>query len=216
MNYKKLLVFTVLLLFLVFLVSFYFFTTKNKDLGSDNSSLSPITDKPTPTANMPTDNVIYDNSWVEHSNLDFSFKYPSQAKAEARDDESLVIYMGQKQIDSGRTQTEIFDGYTFRITKVDLDQNLSAKDLAIQEFEIEQENCTNSDESVVTNVVDVVVGQKQGYQFTGAGCYTDFTETIVSNGDNVYRIVQIYAGESPDLDLYKKTTEKILQSLVFN
>ncbi len=170
-----------------------------KDLAEDTVT-SPKQD--------PTEN------WKTLTNLNHTFKYPGEATGEAREDESLVYFMGQKQIDSGRTQTELFDGYSFRVGEVTNDSNLSLEEFTEMERENAVSNCTSED-GVVSKVTSVVISEQDGFQYSATGCYIDYTETIVVYDNIFYRISQSYVGDIEDQDKYEDITNQILSSFQF-
>ena len=154
------------------------------------------------------------DGWKILTNKDHSIKYPSEATAVAREEESLIYYMGQKQIDSGRTQTELFDGYSFRVGKIRNVTTNDLKQLALSERNNTMENCNNED-GVVSDLLPVKVGGQGGFQYSAKGCYIDYTETIVGFDGNFYRISQSYVGDNEDYAGYKETTNMILATLEF-
>lgn len=163
---------------------------------------------PSPTFD-PTEN------WNSFTNLNHSFKYPSEATAEAREDESIVRFMGQKQIDSGRTQTELFDGYSFRIGEIINDSKLTLEQLSKNERQNAQNNCLERESGQVSQLETISVSGRIGYQYSAAGCYVDYTETIVSFGDKFYRISQSYVGDVEDQKRYQEITNQILSTFKF-
>jgi hypothetical protein len=60
-----------------------------------------------------------------YDNFEYSFKHPAGLKSDSgavgTGFESIRFQlMGPKQISSGRTQTSLFDGYSFEVTKLGL------------------------------------------------------------------------------------------------
>jgi len=154
------------------------------------------------------------DDWKTLTNLNHTFRYPAEASAEAREDESLVFFMGQKQIDSGRTQTELFDGYSFRVGEVTNDANVKLEELAEMERENAVSNCP-SEGSVVSRLTPVIISQQEAFQYSAIGCYIDYTETIVAYNNIFYRISQSYVGDAEDQDKYEEITNQILSSFSF-
>ncbi len=153
-------------------------------------------------------------NWKTFTNPPYALQYPSEATAEARDNESIIFFMGQKQLDSGRTQTELFDGYSFRIGIIPPDLAVSFEQLATNERGLVQENCQIKG-GQVSQLQSVVVAGQAGFQYSVQGCYLDYTETIVSFNGVTYRISQSYAGEVSDQKIYQEITNKIFSSLTF-
>ncbi len=123
--------------------------------------------------------------------------------------------MGQKQIDSGRTQTELFDGYSFRIGEIMNESKLALEQLSKNERENAQNNCLEREKGQVSQLRTVSISGLTGYQYSVEGCYIDYTETIVSFKDKIYRISQLYVGDVEDQGKYKETTNQILSTLRF-
>ena len=123
--------------------------------------------------------------------------------------------MGQKQIDSGRTQTELFAGYSFRIGEIMNESKLALEQLSKNERENAQNNCLEREKGQVSQLRTVSISGLTGYQYSVEGCYIDYTETIVSFKDKIYRISQLYVGDVEDQGKYKETTNQILSTLRF-
>lgn len=162
----------------------------------------------------PTPVFAIPNNWKTLSNLNHIFMYPPEAKADAREAESLVFYMGQKQIDSGRTQTELFDGYSFRTGIIDAKSDMTLEQVAKNERDNARENC-QSEKGQVSQLKSIVIDGYVGFQYFARECYIDYTETIVSFEDKIYRISQSYVGDTKDQEKYKEITDQILSSLKF-
>jgi len=152
--------------------------------------------------------------WKTLTNLNHSFKYPEEATAEAREEESIVYFMGQKQIDSGRTQTELFDGYSFRVGEIANESDLSLEQLAEGERENAVNNCHSGD-GKVSQIKSVIVDEQNGLQYSVKGCYLDYTETIVTYDGKYYRLSQAYVGDIEDQDKYEEITNQMLSSFNF-
>lgn len=172
------------------------------------------TDTPNGEKNTPTPSNTFEK-WKVLSNKNHTLQYPPEATGEARDNESIVFFMGPKQIASGRTQTELFDGYSVRVGKMDSVPETSVETVAINEKENAQQNCLSYNEASVSPIKNVLVSGQPGFQYTVTNCYIDYTETIVSVTDTPYRISQSYVGDPADQQKYKEITEKIVASIRF-
>lgn len=178
---------------------------------------------PTPTgipttAASPT--VDLTAAWETYAGDEYSFRYPKGLKSDTgaagADRESIrVQFMGPKQIASGRTQTELADGYAFIVTKIGSASEKSASDWALEARAQTKEWC-NFEGSKVSEVGEVTVDGQAGFQFTDEGCYGDHTTTFVADEGRVYRITQFYTGEDDDVPEYKGLTELILSTLKFS
>lgn len=166
-------------------------------------------------APIPTSTLDLTENWNSFTNLNHTFKYPSEATAEAREDESIVHFMGQKQIDSGRTQTELFDGYSIRIGEIINDSKLTLEQLSKNERQNAQNNCLEREGGQVSQLETISISGRTGYQYFAVGCYVDYAETIVSFEDKFYRISQSYVGDVEDQKKYQKITNQILSTFKF-
>lgn len=150
--------------------------------------------------------------WETITTQDYSIKYPTQATAEAGETDTVIRFMGQKQIDSGRTQTELFDGY---IVRVEVLQPQITEDL--KAFSQTQRgnavvNC-ESYNGTVSELLTVKVDGEDAYKYSAANCYGDYSETFVTINETDYRISQLYVGEPEDMTLYREKSDQIANSI---
>lgn len=186
--------------------------TVNVTEPSPTPEASPAPDvSSTPETNSIENNET--NTWPILSTATFSFRYPEGALAESRQTDSFVRLMGQKQIDSGRTQTELFDGFIFRIEPIPVDTDSILEQVAEVERKNSQANCT-TDEGQVSALRPVIVDGLRAQQYSAIGC-SDYTITIAKAGTITYRITALYVGEDVDRPGYQKTTEQILTTVKF-
>jgi len=195
-----------LILTAIFIVSLGWYLNKSQDLPSESDKY--IADA------TPTLGFTGREGWETQSTNNFSFMYPTEAKAEGRESESIVVYMGQKQIDSGRTQTELFDGYSFRVGRFEQTDNQSLKEAAESDRNNAEVGCEGYD-GTVSELVEVAVADTLGYQYSSKGCYIDYTNTFVENSEIIYLVSQSYVGDKDDQDKYKEITNQILSTLTF-
>lgn len=176
----------------------------------------PVATTPTPVS---TPNVLSSpgpsTDWKTYTNSKhgFSFKYPAEAKfSDANADTFQVSFMGPKQTASGRTQTELADGYAFAVvvidgTKISLDEYLqkSLKDL---------ENVCEPGN--IGKTIKTKVGGKDAYTYT-SNCLGTFTTYLTKNGNQIYRISELYEGfTDEDKAGYKVIADKILSTFSFS
>ncbi len=147
-------------------------------------------------------------------NRAYQLQYPIEAKAETTRNESVISYMGQKQIASGRTQTELFDGYAFRIGRVIANPDTDTEKIAREERNNAESNCIGEN-GTVSKLESTTLQEQPAFQYSAQGCYIDYTETFVSFNGVIYRISQSYVGDAPDQAMYKEITKRILASLQF-
>jgi hypothetical protein len=116
---------------------------------------------------------------------------------------------------SGRTQTELADGYAFIVTKVGSASEKGA-DARAAEAQAQTRGFCSFEGSKVSEVGVVTVDGQEGSQYSVEGCYADHTVTHVTVEDRVYRITQLYTGDGDDVMEYRRVTEVILSTLEFN
>lgn len=187
----------------------------NIDKKANNTTTSPLNINDTNKEVITEENEEIPSNWKTLTNNDYSLKYPIEATAEERDGESQVYFMGQKQIDSGRTQTELFDGYSFRVGNIVGVPTNDLKQLAMKERDNADQNC-NYENGKVSDLTAIKVGDQEAFQYSAEGCYVDYKETIVNFDGNFYRISQSYFGDTEDYEGYKDITNKILTTLEFS
>jgi hypothetical protein len=165
-------------------------------------------------AACPLQTTVQTDSWelFESPAHDYSYRHPAGLKYDTGAGgsdypSSRFTFIGPEQIKSGRTQTELFDGYAFSVINWGSSvQNVPEKMIREQHANA-SENCkTLSDISTVT------VSGKTGYQYSG-DCYSTSTLTVVSDGTHTYMITQIYMGKDGAAD--KKITDAIFSSFRF-
>ena len=110
--------------------------------------------------------------------------------------------------------TELFDGYAVRIGLIKGERGITFEELAKNERENAQTNC-NDQKGQISQIIEVEVDKHPGYQYSSQGCYLDYTDTIVSFKNQVYRITQSYVGEEKDQQTYKTITNEIYSTLKF-
>lgn len=182
-------------------------------------TIGPDVLSPTPGINTtPVPDFI--NDWEIYSNSAYSFKHPKDLASDtnaggANAESTRFRYMGEKQKTSGRTQTELFDGYMFIVTKIDSSGQKSAKQAAEEAYKSTKQNCGNYDNSSISEISVITINGQIAYQYEVSNCYTDYKNTFIANGDSVYNITQSYTGEEPEYFEYKKITDQILSTFEF-
>lgn len=203
-------------LIIIGLTSFFPNQSNNQKAPATQSSPSPEASPALETSGMPEtspEEQSETGTWPVLSTATFSFRYPEGSLAESSQTDSFVRFMGQKQIDSGRTQTELFDGFIFRIEPIPVDSDSILEQVAETERKNSQANCT-TDAGQVSALNPVIIDGLNAHQFSAVGC-SDYTLTIVKSGTITYRITALYIGEDVDRPNYKKTTEQILSTVKF-
>lgn len=162
---------------------------------------------PTPVATAdPT------SSWGTYNGVsnDYSFKHPIDLKSDTTSAgagfESIrFMFVGPVQIASGRTQTELFDGYFFSVTKVGPLAQFDPNTEVTKQQQNSKETCPQ-----VSDVTEVTVSGSTAFKYT---CPNNYDLIYVTNGKNTYYITQFYTGDN--LNSYKAITDQILSTFKF-
>jgi hypothetical protein len=169
-------------------------------------------------APLPINTPDQTKDWETYTGIEYSFKIPKGLKSDTGAAgvgfESIRFqYMGPKQIASGRTQTSIFDGYSFVVTKIG---SVSQKTPA--QWASESRNSTNDicgPEVVLSDTTQIVIDAGTGVQYTVRNCMADYTASYVAYNGSVYEITQLYVGEGEDQRNYEEITNQIFNTLKF-
>lgn len=174
---------------------------------------APITTSPTPTLSIaPSGAPAAEWKTYNNSKYGFSFKYPAEAKfSDSNVDTFQVSFMGPKQTASGRTQTELADGYAFAVVVVD------ASKITLDEYlQKNLEDLKNVCEpGNIGKYVKTNINGKDSYTYT-SNCLGTFTTYLTKNGNQIYQINELYEGfTSEDKAGYKQIADKILSTFTF-
>lgn len=147
----------------------------------------------------------------------FSIDYPSVASSspvsELPDSTTWsVSYMGPKQKASGRTQTELFDGYAVSLTR--FSEIVGDDPLTTQAESDRQGTIDGCGEDSVTQITSLKLVNHQALSFTG-GCLGEATNYYLLAGSALYRISTMAVGTPEDSYNYEQTVKDILSSLEF-
>jgi hypothetical protein len=162
---------------------------------------------PTPSATAdPTAN------WKTYTNptKTYSFKYPDGLNSDTLPGGTgfegiRYTFMGPIQTASGKTQTELTDGYSFAVVKQGQSSELDPKTEIEKSVQNSKENCTS-----ISTVSDVVIAKVDAFQYS-ENCLGTYTITYLSDGNYTYSISQLYTSES-----YKTVTDQILSTFKFS
>ena len=168
---------------------------------------SPFLPSPTPLASVQTLTTAY-----------FSLEYPSDATAspvtEGPDNQTWAFsYMGETQRASGRTQTELFDGYALTITRF---QTSSSDDAIQTQAQADMQGISDAcGESHLTTLAPTLIAGHEAQNFTG-GCLGEATYYYFLDSENLYRLtVMIVGPETSTTTTYQEIVDQIISSLKF-
>ncbi|MBP9669961.1 hypothetical protein KBD75_01020 [Candidatus Woesebacteria bacterium] len=164
---------------------------------------------PSPTATaQASDNQVLTTDY-------FSLTYPKVATSspvsESPDSTSWSIrYMGEKQASSGRTQTELFDGYAITVTVF---PTVVGDEPANTQAESDRQGTIDGcGESSVTKIKNDEVAGNQAISFTG-GCIGEATNFYFMDKEILFRISTMAVGEPEDVFTYQQTVDQALASV---
>lgn len=211
----------------IILVCFVLFGFGGYYLGKQSSSLQQVQPTPTiaplpPITNTPsvTPTGISDptQGWEAYSGSAYTFKHSTGLKSDtgaagAGVESIRFQFMGQKQIASGRTQTSLFDGYSFVVTKVGLASEKTAIQRANEARRNTKDNC--GPEVLLSEIKEIQIGKSTGIQYSVKNCMGDHTNTFATNGNYVYEITQLYTGDKEDQQKYEEITNQIFLTFRF-
>ena len=166
------------------------------------TNIPKASSSPDPTAN-----------WKTYTNTQYyyEFKYPNKVTIDTtQTDVTKAMFMGQKQIDSGRTQAELSDGYFF-IVAVTSKSGLSLNDAYKQRVESFNNVC---DPSKMGKAVAVKIDGNNALMYK-ASCLGDSITYLISHRGMIFEITQTSMGDNVDLPNYQKINDQILSTFKF-
>lgn len=211
----------------IVLVCFVLFGFGGYYLGKQSLSLQQIQPTPTiapppsvtsnPTV-TPTNILNPTQGWETYRSSAYTLKHPDGLKSDtgatgAGVESIRFQFMGPKQIASGRTQTSLFDGYSFVVTKVGLATEKTAVQRANEARSNTKDNC--GAEVILSEIKEIQIGNSTGIQYSVKNCMGDYTNTFVTNGGYVYEITQLYTGDKEDQQKYEEITNQIFSTFRF-
>ena len=143
----------------------------------------------------------------------FSLEYPLEASAAAvvESPDSMewrVNYMGKSQLDSGRTQTELFDGYAVTITKFEI---VGDNPDLVQAQADRQGIVDACSEEQVTPIRSDKLGDREVISYFG-GCLGEATQYYFEDSGSLYRISAMIVGPDSEVAKYDLIVDSILDS----
>lgn len=195
-----------LVLFLVasaLAVYFYFFprTTPTALTDSSPTPASSATASADPTADWQT---------YTDQGMGYSVKYPMEANLNLYEKKYFrVSYMGHKQIESGRTETSLFDGYS--VTIVPTTDGNSLDEIYTKRVESFDNAC---DPTQMGQSSKITISGYQAIKYS-ASCLGDYTTYIINHNNSFVDITLMTTGDGEDLPKYLAVTNQILSTFKF-
>lgn len=196
---------------IISLLGIYIFKTQNQFLneGVQVSDIE-LTDATTPS-DFPTQTDI-PSDWKKYisKNYNFEFSYPPDAKLNDQSDSYVAVsFMGDKQKATGRTQTELFDGYAFNVADV-TGNGYSNLDEFYQDKVKGLENVCSS----IGTPENIIVDGRQAIT-QKLSCLGDYDVYYIKNGNTYLEIGLLHVGDEQDLPGYTKTVNQIFSTFKF-
>jgi hypothetical protein len=177
---------------------------KSPDVELPGTSVVIVSPSPTP------------EPWQSFATDDFTLDYPKEASASAVDGgpDSIawrINYMGEAQKASGRTQTELFDGYAVNIDRFQVASDSAALVQAELDRAQSQDLCGEEDIAAMTTTT---FAGEPAHTYTSS-CLGESTQLYQQRGEYLYRISTMVAGEAEQLVIYKDILTRILGSFSY-
>lgn len=148
--------------------------------------------------------------------LYFTLEYPTTATAsspsESPDGQTWsVSYLGDTQRASGRTQTELFDGYAVTLTRFET----AGDDLAATQATADRQGIVDAcGPENVTEIKPTIIAGHEALSFFG-GCLGEATYYSFLAQDTLYRVTVMVVGPDSATPAYQATVDQMLASLKF-
>lgn len=172
-----------------------------------------VTPSPTPSPSSSSQAQNTKSLETAYFKLDYPLEATSSSVNEGPDSLGWRIsYMGDTQKNSGRTQTELFDGYAVTLTRFET--------IGTQ-VDLEQANADRQGiidacgEENVTKIESAKLGSYDALTFFG-GCLGEANHYYLMIADSLYRLTEMVVGPESSLPQYHQSTKLIFDSLKFN
>ena len=194
---------------ILIIIGLSYLRISNSNIPSPTPTTSPLaTTSPTPS---PINTTSLTTQY-------FTLNYPLEATTPAvsTNPDSIewrVVYMGESQKASGRTQTELFDGYAVSVARFEVH---TTTDSARLQAEADRQGTIDAcgDEGA-TPITEGKVGSYPALTFFGR-CLGEATQYYLINNDALYRITAMVVGPEADLARYNQAVQSIFASLKFD
>ncbi len=163
--------------------------------------------------------------WKTYTNTQYgySFKYPEGTNVAENVEgnpggtytAAKLSYLGPTQTASGRTQTELFDGYMVSVTLswVDATTPLEAATKAAASA---KDNCPNSSAATISSVSSITIGGQKAATYSEKNCVGDYTISFIKTSGKIFAITETYNGGTPEIETaYQKITDQIVSTFQF-
>lgn len=178
---------------------------------------------PTPEAIMeeasPTPEAMVDTTgWESYVGEGYTLMYPSTFSAsdtEENGDKGISLLMhGETQKNSGRTQTELFDGIVIKSLLVSNTDQQSLMEYANSQQMAAKSSLDPQSEDTISDLAAVTIAGQNAYMYDIHG-YSDAKMYFLGKGNTIVKIIVIYAGSDADVPGYLSLADQILSTFKF-
>lgn len=139
-----------------------------------------------------------------------AFAYPPEAQLTVHEDQAneqfKLVFIGSKQRQTGRIQTEIVDGYQVNIS---VDRAKPLDQAAREAYDNSRQNCPQAE---ISPLSQATVNGYPARSFSVANCRGDYTQTFIGQGNLTVAVVELYQGDAAGKTRYRQTTGQILST----
>jgi len=200
---------SILIIIVLVIIAFgvwYFASTRQSNIETETTT--------TPNITQPTESpAVVANDWktYENTTYEFTFRYPPEANVNDTGSNYMSVnFMGQKQIDSGRTQTELFDGYAMNVVDLTDEGDFSSlDDFAEARMSQFDDVCSMVSEPKTGSV------NENPYITVDASCLGDFTIFYFENSNRFYEVGLLVTGDKEDTPGYQQTVNDMFSTFTF-
>src|SRR3989344_1241907 len=173
----------------------------------------------TPPFTAADDRKLSSKTRYENSYLNFALAYPNEAKVkepaskDANPTIYKIVYLGKNQLKPNPQETEINDGYIFKVVAHKNLSNVDIKSLAKEKLTTYTLSCP--DLATISKLETKILNAKAAYEFEVLDCKVNYKESFVFDRGTVFELVQIYRGDLGFKQAYKSKEQEILDSFEF-
>lgn len=174
--------------------------------------MSAPTPSPSPSPVQTTPMMTFKKLETPYFTLEYAPEATVSSYSSPDSETWAVSYMGEAQRKSGRTQTELWDGYSYSVTRFEVAEASGSARVQAQVDRNDTIDACGTDR--VTDLREVTFGQRQALSFSG-GCVSDATNYYLLEAGALYRISMSNIGDQTTEPLYADALDAITASLHF-
>lgn len=185
-------------------------------------SSGPLITTPTATisAAIITSPAFDSQNWKTYSDPQklYSIKYPPEAKVSSYTSTTTSFtYIGPTQQKSGRTQTELADGYKVSVDYQPFTAQQSPETMVNDIYRQARQGCPVPEEVALSPLTKITISGQLAWQYIINNCLGDATVSFVAYKDKLYSLTAMYASlNSNDLPKYLEKASQIISTFQFS